>query len=302
MNTSLASNRGTLKKRAALLKAVRQFFDSRNILEADTNILSTTAPVDAHIDIMRVEMGNEKIGYLHSSPEYELKKLLAKGSGDIFQLGHVFRAEEESPWHMPEFTMLEWYRVNMPYETFIEETLDLIRLFLGDLPASVFTYRQAFEEFAGVDYLGDLKESVSQFSNQAHLWDRDTQLNLLFSHIVEPKLQGLTVIRDFPASQAALAKTSVADGVPIARRFEVYFKGIELANGFEELTDSNEQRIRLQRENEKRLALGKNTLPIDEDFITCVDHLPPCCGVAVGFDRLVVLSPTPEQSGSASQH
>lgn len=283
-----------------MLALVRTFFSDRNVLEADTNILRPCAPVDAHIDIMKVEMGGGKVGYLHSSPEYELKKLLALGSGDIYQLGHVFRAEEEGPWHSPEFTMLEWYRVGMSYEDFIEETLALFRLFLGPIPAQILTYREAFQQIGNIDYLGELSSYALEFADGADQWDRDTQLNLLFSHVVEPKLQELTVIMDFPASQAALAKTTLVDGTLVARRFEVYYRGIELANGFEELTDSKEQKLRLVKENEKRQALGKQPLPIDEEFVACVDSLPDCCGVAVGFDRLVKLSdPTFERSESA---
>ena len=255
MNTSLASKRGSVQDRAKMLAATRQFFAKRDVLEVDTNILSKTAPIDAHIDVMQVDMGQNQIGFLHTSPEYELKKLLANGSGDIYQLGHVFRADEEGPLHMPEFTMLEWYRIGMPFEDFIEETLDLIRLFLGDLKADTFSYREAFSKYAGLDYLQDLTYHTSQFSDQAKNWDRDTQLNLLFTHLIEPKLQDLTVIYNYPASQAALAKTALKDGIPIARRFEVYYKGIELANGFDELGDAEEMRNRLEKENAKRIAL-----------------------------------------------
>lgn len=302
VNTSLASNRGTLQKRAEMLAAVRSFFSHRHVLEVDTNILSKTAPIDAHIEIMKVDMGYGQTGYLHSSPEYELKKLLSKGSGDIYQLGHVFRAEEESPLHSPEFTMLEWYRVTMAYEDFIEETLDVIRLFLGDLPATISTYEEAFFEHAHINYQSDLTDHVLPFSKEAIHWDRDTQLNLLFTHLVEPKLQDLTVIKDYPSSQAALAKTAVIDGKNIARRFEVYFKGVELANGYDELTDGKEQKRRLVEENQKRLSLGKKELPIDEAFIACLDSMPECCGVAVGFDRLVMLCPTSAQLENGVQH
>jgi len=292
VNTSLASRIGTVKQRAAKLAAVRAFFSERTVLEADTNMLSHAAPVDAHIDVMQVDMGNSKTGYLHTSPEYGLKKLLAAGSGDIYQLGHVFRAEEESPLHSPEFTMLEWYRVGMPYQTFIKETLELFRLFLGPLLAETLTYKQAFSLHAGIDIHEDLAPHTLPFSEKAPTWDRDTQLNLLFSHLIEPKLgqNKLTAITDWPSSQAALAKTNTVNGETVAKRFEIYFKGIELANGFDELTDPLEQRTRLENENQKRLALGKNTLPIDEEFLKALETLPECCGVAVGFDRLMLLS------------
>ncbi len=292
MNTFLASNKGTIEQRAAMFAAARQFFADRKILEVDTDLLRPAAPIDAYIDVMRVEMGGGKIGYLHTSPEYELKKLLAQGSGDIYQLGHVYRAGEEGPRHSPEFTMAEWYRVGMAYEPFIEETLNFIRLFLPDLSSEILSYRQAFLRIAQIDYIhDDLAPHLLPFSKSAIEWDRDTQLSLLFSHLVEPHLgQGrLTVITDYPASQASLAKAIVVDGVKVGHRFEVYYNGIELANGFDELTDPIEQRIRLEEENAKRISLGKESLPIDEDFIASLYYLPQSCGVAVGFDRLMLL-------------
>jgi lysyl-tRNA synthetase class 2 len=275
-----------------MLATVRAYFAERDVLEADTHILSTAAPVDAHIDVMIVDMGGGKTGYLHTSPEYGLKKLLANGSGDIYQLGHVFRAEEESPLHSPEFTMLEWYRVGMPFEAFVRETLDLIRLFVGPKNAEILTYKQAFRLFASIDIHEPLGPHAKAFSDDAPNWDRDTQLNLLFSHLVEPHLgkDKLSVIIDWPASQAALAKTHMdADGEMVARRFEVYFGGIELANGFDELTDPVEQRGRFEAENAKRIALAKQALPIDEEFLAALHTLPECCGVAVGFDRLMTI-------------
>lgn len=294
VNTSLASKKGTVQERAEKFAAVRSFFERRGVLEADTNILSESAPVDAYIDVMKVDMGKGKIGYLHTSPEYGLKKLLAKGSGDIYQLGHVFRVEEESPLHTCEFTMLEWYRVGMDYETFIEETLDLIRIFLGSLSGKILTYRNALLKYASVDFVldQDLTDVISSFSPQAKNWDRDTQLNLLFSHLVEPQLgqNELTVITDYPATQAVLAKIKEVDGVQVAKRFEIYHNGIELCNGFDELIDPKEQRKRFEIENQKRIEMGKEALPIDEEFIACLKTLPDCCGVAVGFDRLMSLS------------
>jgi len=287
-----------LRDRAKMLGSVRAFFAEKGVLEVDTPILSKAAPVDAYIDVMRVEMGGGKIGYLHTSPEYGLKKLLSRGSGDIYQLGHVFRAEEESPLHSPEFTMLEWYRIGMPYIDFIEETLDLLRLFLGDLPSEILTYREALIKFADVDlsmeedlYSSAIKRGIN-VSEDAKMWDRDALLTLLFSHLVEPELgKGiLSVITDYPASQAALAKMAVIDGIEVARRFEIYYRGIELANGFDELTNAIEQRSRFEIENQKRIELGKEALPIDEEFLEALERgIPECCGVAVGFDRLMML-------------
>lgn len=275
-----------------MFASVRQFFAERHVIEVDTNILRPAAPIDVYIDVMQVEMGGGKIGYLHTSPEYELKKLLAQGSGDIYQMGHVYRAGEEGPRHSPEFTMVEWYRVGMAYAPFIEETLDFIRLFLPDLPSEILTYGEAFLKYAAINYVtDDLTPHLLPFSSTAKDWDRDTQLSLLFSHLVEPHLgQGrLTVITDYPASQASLAKAIIVDGIKVGHRFEIYYNGIELANGFDELTDPVEQRIRLVEENAKRISLGKQSLPIDEELIAALHHLPQSCGVAVGFDRLMLL-------------
>ncbi len=290
MNTSLASNRGTLQERAALFAQIRNFFSKRGVLEVDTLLLRPTPPIDAHIEIMRVDMGQGKWGYLHSSPEYELKKILAAGSGDLYQLSHVFRAEEEGPLHSGEFTMLEWYRVGMNLPAFISETVELISLVLKKPLSATYTYNEAFSHFAGLDMYDDLTPHLTHFNEGASSWDRDTQLNLLFSHLVEPHLQGLTVITEFPGSQAALAKKELVDGKEIARRFEIYYRGIELANGFDELNSSSEQRARLEEENQKRIDLGRNPLPLDEEFVACLDHLPDCCGVAVGVDRLAMLT------------
>ena len=256
----------------------------------DTPILSPKAPVDAYIDVMRVDMGPGEIGYLHTSPEYAMKKLLAKGSGDIYQLSHVFRANEKGPLHMPELTMLEWYRLSLSFEELIQETLELTHLFLGPLPRETLTYREAFRTHAALDpFKDDLLPKILTFSPSAKEWDRDTQLNLLFSHLVEPQLgrDKLTVITEFPGTQAALAKTEIREDFEVAKRFEVYFQGVELANGFDELADGKVQMHRFLRENQKRIDMGKEALPIDEEFVEALDRLPDAVGVAVGFDRLV---------------
>lgn len=263
-------------------------------------MLGLAAPIDCHIDVMRVDIGNGKWGYLHTSPEYGMKRLLAAGSGDCFQLGHVFRQGEYGKRHNPEFTMLEWYRVGMPYQIFIEETLDLIRLELGPLPASFLTYREALQKFTGIDYITATPEDLvacalshgQHLSKDAIHWDRDTLLAVLLGCVVEPHLgiDELLVLHDYPASQAALARTrQTSDGI-VAERFEIYYQGVELANGYHELTDAVEQRNRLEKEEQERLRRGKPPLVIDEQFLAALEAgLPPCCGVAVGFDRLLML-------------
>ncbi len=271
-------NREILAERAEMLAEVRQFFADRNVLEVDCPALSPESPVDVHIDVMQVQL--DKPYYLHTSPEYRMKELLSFGSGDIYQMGHVYRQEEVGPLHNPEFTMVEWYRCAVSYEEFIQETLAFMSLFLGDLPVTYYTYKDALEKYSSGD--------VKKYHPDAENWDKDTQAQLLMSCEVEPHLgkEGPYVLDKFPASQAALSQ--VREG--FAERFEIYYKGIELANGYHELTDPQEQRRRFIESNQKRIALGKQALPIDKSFIAALERgLPDCCGVAVGFDRLMML-------------
>jgi elongation factor P--(R)-beta-lysine ligase len=283
-----------LRDRAEMLAKTRAFFAERLVLEVDTPVLSLTAPIATHIDVMRVEVGHGFTGYLHTSPEYAMKRLLARGIGDIYQLSHVFRQGEMGPLHNPEFTMLEWYRLNLSYEQLMEETLDLIRLFLGPLRSEKLSYGEALKRYAAVDWQRDsttqLYEQATSLGvpDEAKNWKRDTLLNLLFSFLVEPHLgkNQLTVICDYPASQAALAKVEGE----VARRFEIYAEGIELANGYDELTNAKEQCRRFIEDNEERVQMGKAPLPIDEAFLAALEEgLPDCRGVAVGFDRLMLL-------------
>lgn len=287
-----------LRDRAFLLKEVRAFFSAKNVLEVDTPLLSHSSPIDEHIDIMQVDLKGST-GYLHTSPEYAMKRLLALGIGDIYQLGHVFRLGEVGRRHNPEFTMIEWYRIGMPLPDFIEETLDLMRLFLGPLPANYISYREALKNYAGIDYvkaaLQDLLSCASShsidLSSSSH-WNKESLLDLLVGSVVEPHLgkEGLVVLMDYPASQAALAKTETKEDELIANRFEIYYQSVELANGYLELTDAEEQRRRFIESNEKRKKLGKESLPIDEHLLQALKRgIPDCCGVAVGFDRLMML-------------
>lgn len=279
-----------------MLARTRVFFSEKNVLEVDTPLLNKAAPIDTHIDVMQVQVAPSQVGYLHTSPEYALKRLLSEGSGDIYQLSHVFRAGEIGPLHSPEFTMIEWYRTHLSYQAFIEEALQLIRLFLGSLPSETLTYHDALQKYAGVNSTSTSNEQLYasarrhniHISSGAATWDRDILLTLLFSFLVEPHLGNncLTVICDYPSSQAGLAKTEEE----IAYRFEIYARGIELANGYDELLDAQEQRKRLHAANKQRISLGKDPLPIDEEFLAALERgLPNCCGVAVGFDRLMLL-------------
>ena len=289
-----------LQNRASMLKTARHFFDERGVLEVDCPILSAQTVVDTHIDLMvAFYQGNEK-RYLHSSPETGMKRLLAEGMGDIYQLSHVFRDGEWSDKHNPEFTMVEWYRLGFSLEQMIEETIQFIRLFVGQLPYRIVSYRDVFLQETGIDYVEASEENLlSYIQNQQIPFyssilkeGKDALLNLILGSKVEPKLgqDELCVLAYYPASQAALARKRLHGSEQVAERFEVYCQGIELANGFHELTDAHEQRQRFHESNESRLVLGKKRLPPDENFLHALEKgLPDCCGVAVGFDRLMML-------------
>lgn len=304
VNTSLVSDLikiPFLKDRALMLQRARAFFYDRNVLEVDCPALSHGAPVDLHIDVMKVALKGGITGYLHSSPEYGMKRLLAAQMGDIFQISHVFRDGEIGPLHNPEFTMAEWYRLGFTFEEMIEETLEFVRVFLGDKTAQLLSYRQMLQQYLQLDYLNASREDLLacarghqlDLPRDAEAWDKDTLLQLLVSFLIEPELgkDQLFVLTHFPASQAALSKTFARpDGEAVACRFEVYYQGIELANGYHELTDPQEQRRRFAMANQARLNAGKDALKIDERFLAALDQgLPDCCGVAVGFDRLMQL-------------
>ncbi|MFC2049142.1 EF-P lysine aminoacylase GenX [Chlamydiota bacterium] len=272
-----------LKDRAALLARCRTFFAERGVLEVDVPILSRSASVDLHIDLVNVTCCG-KPAFLHSSPEYGMKRLLADGSGDIYQISHVFRDGEQGERHTVEFMMAEWYRFGFSFQQMMDETLAFIRLFLDHLPLAheTFSYREAFMRFAG-KYPADLEER-----------------EVVYAFEVEPHLgKGkLSVINSFPPEQAALSKIG-PDGM--AERFEVYYQGMELANGYHELTDAEEQRRRLVDANNERRKMGKQVYPIDEELIQALSKgIADCCGVAVGFDRLMMLRHQLEEIREAS--
>jgi lysyl-tRNA synthetase class 2 len=289
-----------LHDRAYMLQQVRSFFAARKVLEVDCPCITAAACIDAHIDLMPISYANQETRYLHSSPEYGMKRLLADGIGDIYQLSHVFRDSEWSHKHNPEFMMAEWYRLGISFEEMINETCDFVRLFLGNLPCQYITYREAFQKYVGIDYVSASIEQLYQIVlNQGvkpyvslEEAKKDDLLFLLVAIVIEPSFDPdvITALTHFPSSQAALAKTSYRDDEAAAERFELYYKGIELANGYHELANAEEQRQRLIEANQERKALGKRELPIDEAFLKALEKgLPECCGVAVGFDRLMML-------------
>ena len=297
---NFTTKKARLKDRAHMLKTVRSFFHEKGIIEVDCPCLSPFASVDTHIDLIpALYQSNQKV-FLHTSPEYGMKRLLAEGMGDIYQLSHVFRDGEWSSKHNPEFTMAEWYRLGFTFEQMIDETVQFIQLFLNAIPFRVVTYRNLFLEKTGIDYVSASENDLFDYIHSQSLSyypsikeeGKDGLLNLILGSAIEPHLgfDELCIIAHYPASQAALAKKQTINGEEVAERFEIYYRGVELSNGYHELADSEEQKERLMEANATRIALGKNSLPIDENFLNALRKgLPACCGVAVGFDRLMML-------------
>ncbi len=237
--------------------------------------------------------------YLMTSPEYHMKRLLAAGSGPIYQMGRSYRNEEAGRYHNPEFTMLEWYRPHYDMYRLINEVDDLLQQTLECESAESLSYQQAFLRYLDIDPLTAEKDKLREVAAKLDVSniadteeDRDTILQLLFMVGVEPHigLEKPTFIYHFPASQASLAEISSEDH-RVAERFEVYYKGVELANGFRELTDAAEQRQRFERDNRKRASMGLPEQPIDENLLAALEHgFPECAGVALGIDRLIMLA------------
>ncbi len=294
-----------IRHRAAMLARVRAYFASERVLEVQTPLLSAFAPSEPRVEAMIAQPAHRDPMYLQTSAEYAMKRLLAAGIGDCYQIGPVFRDAESGGLHNPEFTMIEWYRVGFRVADLQRDVDRLVRAAVGDLralaPARQITYREAIVESCGLDcataspgeieaVLRDRRITLLAASGQ----DRDTWLDLLVATVVGPGLgrDGPVFVRDYPASQAALAKLrDDGDGWPVAERFELYVDGIELANGFRELADSLEQRRRFEQDLEARRRRGQRATPLDERFLAALAHgLPECAGVALGFDRLVMVA------------
>ncbi|PJC85265.1 elongation factor P lysine(34) lysyltransferase [Vibrio sp. HA2012] len=293
-----------LQQRAGILASIRHFFAEREVLEVETPALSHATVTDIHLHTFHTrfigpDYANGKKLYLMSSPEFHMKRLLAAGSGSIYQIGKSFRNEENGRYHNPEFTMLEWYRTGFDHHELMDEMDELLQMTLHCMPAERMTYQQAFLTVLKVCPLqapmGELKHAAAELglSDIADPeQDRDTLLQLLFSMGVEPMIgqQVPAFVYDFPASQAALARIN-RDDSRVADRFEVYFKGIELANGFHELDNPDEQLARFETDNRQRVGMGLTPQPIDYHLIEALKAgLPACAGVALGIDRLVMLA------------
>lgn len=283
-----------LKARARLLRDIRTYFSERDVLEVETPLISMAGNTDPEIQSIRTDTN----GYLRTSPEFPLKRLLAAGSGDIFELGRVFRAGESGRFHNPEFTMLEWYRTAYSYHQLMDELADLVR-FCGrgkfsQWPEQRLSYKQLFLRHLDLDpFTADSRE-LSAAAKKHGITDielgRKQWLDLLISLVIQPALpeKKLTFIYDFPAEHAALAR--IRPGTPpLAERFELYLGRSELANGYQELTDAREQRQRFDAENKQRDKRGEVRCEVDHHLISALEHgLPECAGVALGVDRLLM--------------
>lgn len=291
----------TLKQRAELIASVRHFFATRGVMEVETPIWSQAGVTNPYIASFTSDYhppGCEAIlGYLQTSPEYAMKRMLAAGSGCIYQISKAFRDGETGRYHNPEFTMLEWYRLGFNHEQLLHEVLTLLTEVANAPPAMTLTYAQAFETFLDINphnvSLSVLHDCLARYHlhvDGVDLTDRDLCLQLLMTEVIERQFDANvpTVIIDFPASQAALARI-LPGNPPVAARFEVYWQGVELANGFYELCDASEQRVRFQADLAKREILGLPLVPVDEHLLAALAHgLPDCAGVALGIDRLVM--------------
>lgn len=297
-----------LRARAEFYAQLRAFFVERQVLEVETPILGRSTATDPHLDslslLLQQQPGDTREQfYLHTSPEFPMKRLLAAGSGPIFQICKTFRNAESGERHNPEFSMLEWYQPGYSLDDLVEETLLLVTRVLGPIVPEVLTYRDAFETYLGIDpfeaslaLLRSKSEEIAAYRGPE--LQRDEYLDLLLSVGIEPNL-GVSadaqcrplILCDYPISQASLAKLKHdAKGQQVAERFELYIDGLEIANAYHELTDAAEQRRRFEQDNLSRLEHGFEPIKLDEHFLAALGAgMPQCSGVALGLDRLLMI-------------
>lgn len=284
-----------IKARADLLSDIRNFFKEKNVLEVETPLLASTAATDPHLSVMA--FGDK---YLQTSPEYAMKRLLSEGSGCIYQICKAFRANESGKNHNSEFTMLEWYRLGFDYNDLMLEMADLLQLILGPLKIEKITYQDLFLKYLNFDpfdiTLENLKNKIKNISNISNEiynnFSKDDLLSIIFNEKIEPLLKNNKIwfVYNYPATQAMLAKTANYKNNIIAKRFEVYINSIELANGYEELSDSKDQEQRAVNDNLLRKKMNIPNIPIDYKLLKALDNgFPECSGVALGIDRLLML-------------
>ncbi len=294
-----------IRQRAAMLARVRGHFESEGVLEVQTPVLSAAAPSDPQIESISARPAGGPPRYLQTSPEYAMKRLLAAGVGDCYQVCPVFRDGESGRVHGPEFTIVEWYRAGYSAADLRRDVERLLGAATRGLrriaPARTVSYRDAIREACGIDCRSDPADAIRAVlaargivPAKAQDWDLDAWLDLLVGAVVGPSLgrDAPVFVVDYPPSQAALARIGAdAGGAAVAERFELYVDGIELANGFRELGDAAEQRRRFERDQALRRSRGQRIAPLDERLLAALAHgLPDCAGVALGFDRLVMVA------------
>ena len=297
---------GALRLRAQLYATIRAFFAERAVLEVETPILSMAGNTDANIESFSLEFSGRidsasRTRWLRTSPEFPLKRLLAAGVGDCYELGRVFRNGEAGGRHNPEFTMLEWYRVGWDHRRLIDETVALVQAALAlvgrTAKMSTTTFRDLYRERLGIDPLLADEQALCAALGDLEIdpkgLDRDDWLDLLMTHRLQSTFDrnGIVVVHDYPASQCALAKLRAGDGDEpmIAERFELFLGPLELANGYHELTDAEEQQVRFLRDHDLRSSRGSALPPVDETLLAAMTSgLPACAGVALGVERLLM--------------
>ncbi|ESK37744.1 EF-P lysine aminoacylase GenX [Acinetobacter nectaris CIP 110549] len=294
-----------LHARAKMYAQIRQFFNEREVLEVETPILSAAGVTDVHLASVTANRnlgGRLNTHYLQTSPEFAMKRLLASGSGAIYQICKVFRDDEHGKKHNSEFTMLEWYRPNFSLKDLMHETADLLQVCLSDrfseIRPLILSYKHAFQDRLDLNPLQatvkELKEATKRVGIHIDLGeDRLAYMDLLFSHMVEPSLGFDTPVflTDFPPEMASLAKTRIdEDGEEVAARFEVYIEGLELANAYDELVDADVLRSRFVEDNQAREKQGLSAMPLDEHLLAALPNMPACSGIALGIDRLLMVA------------
>lgn len=287
----------TLKRRAELISKIRAFFDTRSYMEVTTPIMAPYGVTDIYLENLSLAFQKQTY-FLQTSPEYHMKRLLAAGSGSIYQLSTVFRDDELGRWHNPEFTMLEWYRLGFRMQDLIQEVDSFLQEILQCPPLIRKSYKELFIHYADIDpfeaSLASLRACCAHYGLADTLaeseTDRDQYLFLIMSCVIEPAMKeekAPIAVYHFPPSQAALAR--VENGLSL--RVEIYYKGIELANGFEELNEASEQSKRFEQDNLLRKQKGLAVKPVDKRLITALEQgFPECSGMALGVDRLLALA------------
>ena len=294
-----------LQARATLYQKIRQFFAERQVMEVETPTLSQAGATDVHlasIPVQRHIHGKLSTQYLQTSPEFPMKRLLASGSGAIYQICKVFRDDEHGRKHNSEFTMLEWYRPKLDLKGLMHETAELLEVCLahrlGEVRPYILSYKHAFQDRLDIN---PLQASLKQLKDTAHRLglnldlgdDRLAYMDFLFSHFVEPSVgfDAPVFLTDFPPEMASLAKVKTDDdGEQVAARFEIYIEGLELANAYDELLDAEVLAARFEADNLERTKQGLPVIPTDQYLLSALPHMPECSGIALGLDRLLMVA------------